>query len=57
MSEYIYQVVVDDQTYWVDDPYTIIDSFGTVSEVVRFMLVDPLDVTDNINGDYLINES
>jgi outer membrane lipoprotein-sorting protein len=56
MSEYIYQVVVDDETYWIYDPETIRDSFGTVQEVTRFRLVDPLDVTDSINGNYFINE-
>lgn len=57
MSEHVYQVIVDDETYWVDDPETILDSFGTVQEVTRYLLVDPLDVTDSINGGYLINES
>lgn len=53
MSERVYRVT-DDQNdvYWVDDPNTIYDSFGRVLEVIQYDLMNPLDVTDQANGDY-----
>lgn len=39
--------------YWVDDPTTILDGFGTVEAVTRYRLVDPEDITDEVNGGYL----
>lgn len=54
MTDFIYRVVDDtDEIYWVDDPNTILDSFGTVQEVTRYLLVDPEDITDSVNGSYL----
>jgi hypothetical protein len=54
MTDFIYKVIDDtDETYWVDDPNTILDSFGTVQEVTRYLLVDPEDITDSVNGSYL----
>lgn len=55
MSERIYKIVTkDDEVYWVDDPYEITSSFGTVAEVTQYDLVDPLDITAQINGDYML---
>lgn len=57
MTDFIYRVTcTDDEIYWVDDPNTILESFGTVEEVVRYMLVDPTDITDDINGNYYVDE-
>lgn len=54
MTEYVYKVVIDDEeVYFVDDADSIIDMFGTVAEVIRFRLVDPEDITDEVNGGYL----
>jgi hypothetical protein len=54
MIDFIYRVVCsDDEVYWVDNANTILESFGTVEEVTRYMLVDPEDITDSVNGDYL----
>lgn len=54
MTDFIYRVVDEtDEEYWVDDPNTILDSFGTVQEVTRYLLVDPEDITDSVNGSYL----
>jgi hypothetical protein len=54
MTDFIYRVVDEtDEEYWVDDPNTILDTFGTVQEVTRYLLVDPEDITDSVNGSYL----
>lgn len=54
MTDFIYRVVDEtDEEFWVDDPNTILDSFGTVQEVTRYLLVDPEDITDSVNGSYL----
>ena len=53
MSKRIYRVVDDrSDVYWVDDPHSIYESFGRVLEVTQFDLMNPLDVTDQMNGDY-----
>jgi hypothetical protein len=55
MSERIYKVVdKDGDEYWVDDPAEITRSFGTVAEVTQYDLMNPLDVTAQINGDYML---
>lgn len=47
---FIYRVVTqDEEEYWVDEPYYILDTFGTVIEVTKFLLSDPEDITDEIN--------
>jgi hypothetical protein len=57
MTDFVYRVVTsDDEVYWVDDHTTILDSFGTVSEVTRYLLVDPTDLTDAVNGNYYLDE-
>lgn len=54
MTDFIYKVIDEtDEEFWVDDPNTILDSFGTVQEVTRYLLVDPEDITDSVNGSYL----
>jgi len=53
MTEYAYKVVDDlYEVFWVDDVSDIKNMFGTVLEVTRYRLVDPVDVTDDVNGDY-----
>lgn len=53
MSERVYKVTDDTyDVYWVDDPSTIYESFGRVVEVIQYDLMNPLDVTDQMNGDY-----
>ena len=57
MTDFVYKVITSDyEIWWVDEPETILESFGTVSEVTRYMLVDPTDITDDINGDYFVDE-
>ena len=54
MTDFIYRVVDEtDEEYWVEDPNTILETFGTVQEVTRYLLVDPEDITDSVNGSYL----
>ena len=54
MNERVYKVTDDTyDVYWVDDPSTIYDSFGKVVEVVQYELMDPVDITDQLNGKYL----
>lgn len=54
MTDFIYRVIDEtDEEFWVDDPNTILDTFGTVQEVTRYLLVDPEDITDSVNGSYL----
>lgn len=53
MSDRVYRVTDEtDEEYWVEDPHTIYETFGRVLEVVQFDLMNPLDITDQINGDY-----
>lgn len=53
MSERVYKVVdKDGDTYWTDDATDIIPSFGRVVSVKQYELMDELDITDQINGDY-----
>lgn len=55
MSERVYKVTdKDGDVYWVDDPYGIIASFGTVVEVTQYDLMNPVDITAQINGDYML---
>lgn len=57
MTDFVYRVVDNtDETYWVDDPDSILVSFGTVQEVIRYLLADPEDITDSINGSYYRDE-
>lgn len=57
MTDFIYRVIDSSyEVYWTDEPETILADFGTVQEVTRFMLVDPEDVTDSINGNYYTDE-
>lgn len=54
MSDYVYRVVdSEEEIYWVEDPHTIKASFGSVTEVTEFQLVEPCDITDEVNGNYL----
>ena len=53
MSERVYKVTDDTyEVYWVDDRSTIYETFGRVIEVVQYDLMNPLDCTDQMNGDY-----
>jgi len=53
MSERVYKVTDDMyEIYWVDEPSTIYETFGRVIEVIQYDVMNPLDVTDQINGDY-----
>ncbi len=53
MSSRVYKIIDDhNDTYWVDDATTIVDSFGKVLEVTQFDLSNPVDVTDLVNGGY-----
>jgi hypothetical protein len=55
MSERSYKIVdKDGDEYWVDDPAEITRSFGTVAEVTQYDLMNPIDVTAQINGDYML---
>lgn len=57
MTDFIYRIVDNtDEVYWLDDADEILSSFGTVEQVTRFMLVDPEDITDSINGNYYTDE-
>jgi hypothetical protein len=57
MTDFIYRVIDSSyEVYWTDEPETILADFGTVQEVTRFMLVDPEDITDSINGNYYTDE-
>ena len=58
MSDRVYRVTDEtDEEYWVGDPHTIYETFGRVLEVVQFDLMNPLDITDQINGDYWDQQS
>ncbi len=53
MTERIYRVIDDtNEEYWVADPNTIYESFGKVLEVTQYDLMNPLDITDQMNGNY-----
>lgn len=53
MIDKIYKVTDDtDEIYYVDDPSSILDTFGKVFEVIEYDLMNPKDITDDINGDY-----
>jgi hypothetical protein len=53
MTEYVYKVLTEDvEEYWVSDPYGIISSFGTVVQVTKYLVTNPEDITDAINGEY-----
>jgi hypothetical protein len=57
MDNIVYKVTtVDDEIYWVDDAHSILDSFGTVLEVTKYVLTNPEDITDAINGQYYVDE-
>ena len=54
MTEYVFKVVDSVYKYWfVDDPTEILNEFGKVEQVTRYRLVDPVDITDAVNGGYL----
>lgn len=53
MSERIFKVVdKDGDVYWIYDVREIIPSFGRVVSVIQYELMDELDITDQVNGDY-----
>jgi hypothetical protein len=53
MTEYIYKVTdANYEVWWEEDKDEILNQFGTVAEVVRYRVVDPEDVTDEVNGEY-----
>lgn len=54
MTEHVFKVVDESyDVYWVDDARDIKSMFGSVIEVTKYQLVDPVDITDSVNGDYL----
>jgi hypothetical protein len=57
MDNYVYKVTTEDEEiYWVDDPFSILNSFGTVLDVTKYNLTKPENITDAINGDYYLDE-
>ena len=53
MSDRVFKIVdTHGDIYWVDDAAEIIPSFGRVVSVIQYELMDELDITDQINGDY-----
>lgn len=53
MTEYMYKVLTEyEEEYWVSDPYGILLSFGTVVQVTKYLVTNPEDITDAINGEY-----
>lgn len=53
MTDFVYRITDScDDEYWETDATCILTSYGTAIEVMRFSLVDPVDVTDSINGGY-----
>jgi len=56
MDDVIYKVITSDgEVYWMADASEILIWFGTVEEVTRYELRDPVDVTDEINGRYYLD--
>ena len=52
--EYVYKITDEsEETYWLEDKEQIYPSFGKCLEVVRYRLIDPEDITDSINGEYI----
>lgn len=57
MTEHVYKVVDDlYEIYYVVDASEIINTFGKVTEVTKYRLMDPVDITDAINGGYIRDE-
>lgn len=57
MTDFVYKIITSDgEVWWFDNADDILRSFGTVEEVTRYMVVDPVDITDDINGDYFVDE-
>ena len=57
MTDFVYKVSTSDgEVWWLDTADDILRSFGTVEEVTRYMVVDPVDITDDINGAYYSDE-
>jgi hypothetical protein len=53
MTEYVFRVVDDMyEIYLVEDATEILSTFGKVHEVTRYRLSDPVDITDQVNGNY-----
>ncbi len=53
MTEYVYRVVDDMyEIYWVEDATEILSTFGKVHEVTRYLITNPEDITDSVNGGY-----
>ena len=53
MSERVFKIEdAHGDIYWVDDAAEIIPSFGRVVSVKQYELMDELDITDQVNGDY-----
>lgn len=56
MDDVIYKVITSDgEVYWMADASEILIWFGTLEEVTRYELRDPVDVTDEINGRYYLD--
>jgi len=57
MNNHIYKVTDEnDDVYWEENPYSILTSYGTCIEVLKFTLKDAEDITDEINGGYFKDE-
>jgi len=53
MSDRVFKIVdKSGDIYWTDDVAEIIPSFGRVVSVIQYELMDELDITDQVNGDY-----
>ena len=58
MNNYIYEVQGSDgELYYSADASTILEEFGTMERVTRYLMTDPEDITDAVNGNYYYDES
>jgi hypothetical protein len=59
MSERIFKIIVrdkngQDNTHWLHNPAEITTSFGRVVTATQYDLLNPLDITSQCNGDYML---
>lgn len=49
----VYKVVVDaaaGEVFWEDDKFVIAEQFGIAEEVIEYDLMNPIDITEDVNS-------
>lgn len=51
--EKVYKIITaDNEVFWTDTKEDILNGFGTCVEITEYDLMNPVDITDEVNNEY-----